>query len=94
MPTMQIAMTKPKPVPIPDDLSVIVGDLVKAEAGYLEEWRPEERAKAALKWRNLYFQAFRTMRPGQVHDTGYYTAARREDRLVITVRARAERRAS
>lgn len=94
MPTMQIAMTKPKPVPIPDDLSDIVGDLVKAEARYLEEWRPEERAKAGMKWRNLYFEACRRMAPGKVHDDGHHVATRHDDRLEITVRARAERMAS
>lgn len=78
----------------PNDRALAIYNLTVAEARYLEEWRPEERARLAADWRRLYFGAFRMMKPGQVHDDGYHVATRREDRLEVTVRARAERRAS
>lgn len=86
MPTMHIAKT--------NDLAFLVCNLTIAEARYLEEWRPDERARTAKDWRNLYFKAFRLMAVGQVYDDGYHVAIRHEDRLEITVRARAERKAS
>lgn len=86
MPTMHIAKA--------DSLAFLIYNLTLAEAGYLEAWHPEDRDKLGDRWRTLYLQAFRTMAPGQVHDDGHHVATRHDDRIEITVRARAERMAS